>query len=213
MATEGAERVGNSELKAQTTALLQFCRPRGWNLVRVVHDVMPSRSSRRSRPSLGYALERLESGDASCLMVTELWRLCRSVAELGNIVDSLARVDARLVSLQPEIDTGTPTGRATAHTLAELSRWERAQRAECSRNALEVARAKGAVPAAIPADLKRHIRRKHRAGMTLQAIADELNDAAVPTVRGGAKWRPSSVQAAVGYKRPAGTHAERKARG
>jgi hypothetical protein len=39
-------------------------------------------------------------------------------------------------------------------------------------------------------------------GMTLQGIADELNEAGVPTVRGGATWRPSGVQAAVGYKRP-----------
>jgi hypothetical protein len=38
-------------------------------------------------------------------------------------------------------------------------------------------------------------------GMTLQAIADRLNEKGVPTVRGGAKWRPSSVQAAAGYKR------------
>jgi hypothetical protein len=39
-------------------------------------------------------------------------------------------------------------------------------------------------------------------GMTLQAIADTLNAEGVPTLRGGAEWRPSSVQAAVGYKRP-----------
>jgi hypothetical protein len=39
-------------------------------------------------------------------------------------------------------------------------------------------------------------------GMTLQAIADVLNDERVPTQRGGAKWRPSSVQSAAGYKRP-----------
>jgi hypothetical protein len=38
--------------------------------------------------------------------------------------------------------------------------------------------------------------------MTLQAIADTLNAEGVPTLRGGAEWRPSSVQAAVGYKRP-----------
>jgi hypothetical protein len=36
----------------------------------------------------------------------------------------------------------------------------------------------------------------------LQAIADVLNDERVPTQRGGAKWRPSSVQSAAGYKRP-----------
>ena len=39
--------------------------------------------------------------------------------------------------------------------------------------------------------------------MTLQAISDALNAAGVPTLRGGAEWRPSSVQAATGYKRPA----------
>jgi hypothetical protein len=40
------------------------------------------------------------------------------------------------------------------------------------------------------------------AGMTLQAIADVLNSEGVPTLRGGAKWRPSSVQSATGYRRP-----------
>ena len=46
-------------------------------------------------------------------------------------------------------------------------------------------------------------------GMSLQAIADALNEAGVPTLRGGARWRPSSVQAATGYKRPAATTARR----
>jgi hypothetical protein len=40
------------------------------------------------------------------------------------------------------------------------------------------------------------------AGMTLQAIADVLNAEGVPTLRGGAQWRPSSVQSAAGYRRP-----------
>jgi hypothetical protein len=38
--------------------------------------------------------------------------------------------------------------------------------------------------------------------MTLQAIADQLNAEGVPTLRGGTKWRPSSIQAALGYRRP-----------
>ena len=38
--------------------------------------------------------------------------------------------------------------------------------------------------------------------MTLQAIADALNADGVPTLRGGAMWRPSSVQRATGYRRP-----------
>jgi hypothetical protein len=41
------------------------------------------------------------------------------------------------------------------------------------------------------------------ANMTLQAIADRLNADDVPTLRGGMKWRPSSIQSALGYRRPA----------
>jgi DASS family divalent anion:Na+ symporter len=37
----------------------------------------------------------------------------------------------------------------------------------------------------------------------LLMMADALNEAGVPTLRGGTRWRPSSVQAATGYKRPA----------
>jgi hypothetical protein len=50
-------------------------------------------------------------------------------------------------------------------------------------------------------ELQRRITAMRASGMTLQAIADALNDDNVPTVRGGARWRPSSVHAATGYKR------------
>ena len=48
------------------------------------------------------------------------------------------------------------------------------------------------------------------ANMTLQAIADQLNAEGVPTLRGGAMWRPSSVQAALGYRRPSARSARSK---
>ena len=56
------------------------------------------------------------------------------------------------------------------------------------------------VPDAPPLD--QHIARMRNGGMTLQAIADALNAEGVPTLRGGATWRPSSVQRATGYRRP-----------
>ncbi len=39
-------------------------------------------------------------------------------------------------------------------------------------------------------------------GMSLQAIADTLNAAGVPTLRGGSRWRPAGVQVLAGYKPP-----------
>jgi chromosome partitioning protein len=51
-------------------------------------------------------------------------------------------------------------------------------------------------------ELKLRIREMRESGMTLQAIANRLNEEKVPTLRGGARWRPSAVQAASGYRRP-----------
>jgi DNA invertase Pin-like site-specific DNA recombinase len=191
-------------IKEQTTALENLCAARGWTLAALVHEVEPRRCG-ASRPALEYALERLGGPDVSCLVVCELGHLCRSVAGLRQVLVALEAVEARLVALRPQIDTGTAAGRDAARILAAVSEWERARAAERSRRGLAAARAKGAVRPGIQPDLKRHIERMRASGMTLQAIVDELNESGVPTVRGGVTWRVSSVQAAIGYKRPVRT--------
>jgi len=203
LTSTGAARLDDAELQEQATALERFCFRRGWTLVSVVHEVESRRSRCLIGPGLRYALERIEGGEASCLIVTELGRLCRSVPHLHTILAALEGRDGRLVSLEPAIDTGTSTGRAAAEIVSAIGAWERHRAAERSRKALAVARESGTVAPTIQPELKRQIARMRGAGMTLQAIVDELNASGVPTVRGGATWRPSSVQAAIGYKRPA----------
>ena len=90
--------------------------------------------------------------------------------------------------------------------IVSVSGWERERLGERTREGLAAARAKGSSisrPSVqdVPM-LKERVAEMRAEGMTLQAIADWLNDAGVPTLRGGQKWRPSSVQAAAGYKRP-----------
>lgn len=196
-----ARRLDDADLKAQSEALKRYCAHHGWELADVVHEVEPRR--RYGRPALRYAIDRLEDGQVTCLVVSDLGRVCTSLSDLRKVLDALDRVNARLVSLQPPIDTGTERGRETVAILGLLCDWERAHAAERSRKGLEAAHAKGAVQPRIKPALKRQIARMRGAGMTLQAIVDELNETGVPTVRGGQKWRVSSVQAALGYKRPA----------
>jgi DNA invertase Pin-like site-specific DNA recombinase len=195
-------RSDDPELKHQSAAIEDFCARKGWKLVTLVRDFQPATGRGLNRPGLSYALERLGRGDASALVVAELARLCPTVAELCEILDALLHADARLVSLEPEIDTGTESGRAAARIVSAVSEWERARRAERARRGLAAARAQGAVHSAIGPKLKRRIVRMRAAGLTLQAIANELNEEGIPTARGGTMWRPSSVQAALGYKRP-----------
>jgi DNA invertase Pin-like site-specific DNA recombinase len=91
-------------------------------------------------------------------------------------------------------------------TLIALSARAHEQIADRTRNRLAERRANGASngrPAVRDRpELMKRIAVMRARGQTLQAIADQLNAEGIPTLRGGAKWRPSSIQAAVGYQRP-----------
>ena len=192
-------RTGDPEFARQEAIIERFCQRSGWELIALLRDVEARRTRTTwGRPALIHAVERIGRGEATCLVAAELSRLCPSVAELGWILEAIDQAHGRLISLDPALDTGNPVGRAVAQALASVSGWERNRRAEMT----SVARSKVAVPGTISSELRRRILRLRGAGLTLQAIADMLNDEAVPTVRGGARWRPSSVQATVGYKRP-----------
>jgi len=192
-------RIDDRDFARQETIIARFCQRNGWTLVASLRDVEPRRHRTAwARPSLIYALERIGRGEATCLVAAELSRLCPSVAELGWILEAIDQRDGRLVSLDPPVDTGSAVGRVLTQTLVSVSDWERNRRAELT----SAARSKVAGPGTIAPALRRRIVRLRGAGLTLQAIADMLNEEGVPTVRGGARWRPSSVQAAVGYKRP-----------
>ena len=201
-----AEQLDRELLNRQTAAIHRTCDQRGWSLVEVVRDVEGTKGTSRHRPGLEYALELMSGGDATCLVVSELRRLSPSAAVTGSILGSIARSRGRLVALDLELDTATTEGRKAANVLIAMSGWERQRVAERTRKGLEAARAKGGSisrPSVedVPA-LKEWIAAMRARGLTLQAIADRLNEERVPTLRGGKEWRPSSVQAAAGYRRP-----------
>ncbi len=135
--------------------------------------------------------------------MSELARLSGSAADLGGILDRLRRSHGRLVALDIGLDTASPGRQMAAQALASVSSWEH----ERSRKGLTAAAATRTPTVEPPpvqdvAGVKERIQTMRTAGMTLQAIADVLNSEGVPTLRGGAMWRPSSVQSAAGYRRP-----------
>jgi DNA invertase Pin-like site-specific DNA recombinase/peptidoglycan hydrolase-like protein with peptidoglycan-binding domain len=188
----------------QARAIEAACAARGWAFVAGVRESEPANGKGLARPGLTHALVRLERGEADCLVVTELARLTRSAAELGELLDRLGRARVRLVVLDLEIDTYTNSGQLVARALAIVSGWERERLSERTRKGLAAARERGNTGRPAVSDrpeLVERITSMRASGMTLQAIADALNAQGEPTMRGGAQWRPSSVQAALGYKR------------
>jgi len=197
---------GDDSMRRQQQEIDAICSRKGLDLLKLVRDVESRGGSDLNRPGLVYALKQLKAHDASCLVVSSLERLTTSAANLGTLVEWLDRRGARLVVVDIDLDTGTPEGRLAAKALATVGGSERQTLMQRTRKGLEAARlaqrSSGQPAVSDPPALKQRIADMRSGGMTLQAIADTLNEEGIPTLRGGALWRPSSVQAAAGYKRP-----------
>ena len=175
------------DVRKQIAAIDEICEQRGWQLTEIVRDVTsPTRG-----PDVGglpYALERLVVKKPSCLVVADLGRLSGTPVELARVIQTLRERDVRLVAVDADLDTETSEGRVAADALMSVGEMDPGRPSRPSVQDL-------------PA-LQNHIVAMRSSGMTLQAIADRLNAEGVPTLRGGKLWRPSSVQVALGYRRP-----------
>jgi DNA invertase Pin-like site-specific DNA recombinase len=193
-----------NEADAAVHEIEDACEVAGWELAEVVTDRESGRGL--ERPGLAYALKQIADGEARGLVVSDLRRLSRSIIDLGALMEWFRDARAGLIALDLGVDTSTPAGQEVAATLITLGDWEHERIARRTRSGLASVRASGR-PTGRPAvadrpDLVERITAMRSANMTLQAIADQLNSEGVPTLRGGAMWRPSSVQAALGYRRP-----------
>jgi DNA invertase Pin-like site-specific DNA recombinase len=203
------KRAVSPEGRYQARRIRAACEARGMVLHQLVGDVQSYSGPDLERPGLTHALEMLANGEASCLVVAGLDRLSTSAANLGTVIEWLEDIGARLVVIDIDLDTDTEEGRLAARALTRIGALERRSGTAPAPRLEPRERSSGPRGRPAVADLpllQRRIATMRASGMTLQAIADTLNRERIPTLRGGAKWRPSSVQAATGYKRP-GRHA------
>jgi hypothetical protein len=147
------------------------------------------------RTELAAALESIAAGDADTLYVERLGAVAGSLGELVRLLDWLDDADATLVAADVGLDTRGGAGARTLAALREIDRWSREPADR------RPPRGRPGLAAGSP-ELAERIARLRESGLSLQAIAEQLNAEAVPTPRGGAMWRPSSVQSALGYRRP-----------
>ena len=204
VSTDEQVTAGNG-LDAQYVQLERAAEYQRWRIAATIRDEGISGKD-LSRPGLGRALALIAAGRADGLAVAKLDRLSRSVIDVGELAEWFSSASARLVALDLNIDTSTPSGTMVLFVLAAVAQWERETIAARTRDGLAALRAKGkAISRPAVADqpeLTARISSMRRAGMTLQAIADELNAEGVATLRGAALWQPSSVRTAAGYQRP-----------
>ncbi len=144
---------------------------------------------------LAGALGLISAGRADALFVRRLRSVAGSLEELTRLLSWLEAAGADLVAADVGLDTATTQGRRTVALLREIDRWSREPERPQRR------RGRPGLATRAPHIAERIAELRER-GLSLQAVADALNAEGVPTPRGGAHWRPSSVQSALGYRRP-----------
>jgi DNA invertase Pin-like site-specific DNA recombinase len=197
--------VNEPGLAAQSETIRAWSAEHGLALATVVHDGEVGGDG-RTRPSLCWALEQIDARRAELLVVPRLRDLSSNVADLTPLLRWFTEPGRTLIAIDLRLDTSTEAGRLAAFAVAGVGGWEHERISARTRRGLEAARSRGAgqgrtAVADVP-ELQDRIAQMREHGMTLQAIADALNEAGVPTLRGGTMWRPSSVQRATGYRRP-----------
>ena len=220
------EPLDGPSIEKQQLAIEDACKQLNLRLVDVVRDHQPNGADDADQPGLRNVLDRIDSGEASCLIVSDLECLTRRTARLEKVLDRLERDKTRLVALDVGLDSASETGRMAvtpiidapapdpeaeaapaervrpAATVSPIDRRRTSERTRTGRAATRRALGTAAGSARDYESIRTRIAGMRAKGMTLQAIADTLNEEGVPTLRGGAKWRPSSVQTAAGYRRP-----------
>jgi site-specific DNA recombinase len=124
-------------LDAQRAKALAYAGLYDLELVEIIVD--PGASAKTlDRPNLERALAMLKDGTAEALLVVKLDRLTRSVAQLGELLEShFSEGKAALLSVGEQIDTRSAAGRLVLNILASVSQWEREAIGERTATAMQ----------------------------------------------------------------------------
>lgn len=93
------------------------------------------------RPKLQEMLDFVREGDT--VHIHDFSRLARSTADLLNIVDTLNRKGATLISNKENIDTSTPTGKLMLTFIGAIAEFERQNLLDRQREGIALAKAAG----------------------------------------------------------------------
>lgn len=159
-------------------------------------DAAASGKSMTGRPALAAALDALDAGQATALLVAKVDRLSRSLADFAALMARAERGGWKIVALDLGVDTTTPSGELMAAVVAATAQYERRLIGVRTRDALASRKAAGVRlgrPRLLDPALAARIRALRADGATLQGIADELNAQGTATAT-GRRWSPALVR-------------------
>lgn len=191
------QAVSGLGIEAQRETITAYAARKGLTVVAEHIDAGISAKTLADRPGALAALDAVRTGKAAGVLAAKMDRLSRSVVDGGALLDEARTAGWTLHFADFDIDTSTPAGEMSANVIIAASQYERRLISQRTRDALAAKRARGdrlGRPSKTPLEVTRRIVADRAAGLTMQAVADQLNRDGVPTVRGATGWTVSTVQ-------------------
>ncbi|WP_435307874.1 recombinase family protein [Sebaldella termitidis] len=116
----------NESLKFQIEKCKDFCKLKGYKLLKIIQDV--ESGGKDTRVGFLELQEDIKNSAFDVLVVYESSRISRKTLTMINFVNTLQEQDIKFISIsQPELDTTTPTGTLFFNIQASLGDYERKQ--------------------------------------------------------------------------------------
>jgi site-specific DNA recombinase len=205
----------NTSLLDQERRINAYCEAFKYELVEVVREVATeTKKNASTRPEFNRALDMLRNGEADGIIALKLDRLVCNTKDVLILVDDVLKpLNKNLILLDVQVDTSAPTSRMILTMMAAVAELEagmireRAQRRRKNKQeksgyaygtaALSRQGIDGEfVPDQEELDAIEAIRKHHKSGKSLQAIATWMNMNGYKTSH-GSQWQAMSVKLVV----------------
>ena len=103
--------------EAQEKAIERQCSRRGWMLLDVLREVPGG-----GREALAYALDVIDGGDATCLVVAGVDSVAGSPSALARVLERLKNAGACFLAIDAEVDTTTREGAMAAAIVVSVTK-------------------------------------------------------------------------------------------
>jgi DNA invertase Pin-like site-specific DNA recombinase len=182
-------------LDAQRAKIEDEAARRGWTVLYFVDEGFSGKNG--DRPALKAALAALKAGECTTLVVAKMDRLARSVLQASDVLETARKQKWSVAVLDLGMSLDTPHGKAMAQMLAVFAELEREMISARTREALAQCRARGqrlGRPRETPDAVVAQVLALAATGLSPHGVAKALSAEGVPTTRGAAQWRASTVR-------------------
>ncbi len=205
VSTDGQE--DGTSLESQEQSIRAYCVSRNIDLGEIFRDVASGKDFHR--PGFQEMRTKLEENGFDAVIVNKYDRLSRSPVDGRQFTDLLEQKEKSLISVQDQIDTSTPIGKACFTMMLTFAEMERAIITERLSTGRETRAKQGRKPSSYnygftrddksnmvavenEIEVVKDIFRLYRDHESVQKVVDRLNESNVSTRRGG-RWTVKSV--------------------